>query len=61
MKTKIICAWCGEKISEIKNDMGKDSHGICVKCYEKAMDELRDIEKSKPIFEWKREKHQLKA
>ena len=45
MNSKIICAWCGEKIADTNNDMGKDSHGICVRCYEKAMKELRDIEK----------------
>ena len=53
MNSKIICAWCGEKMADTNNDMGKDSHGICVRCYEKVMRELRDIEKVNSMLEKK--------
>ena len=61
MNAKIICAWCGKEIGDSKNGEGKDSHGICIKCYEKAMEELRDIEKFKPILEKSGEKTAIKG
>jgi len=41
MKAKLVCAWCGKILGVIETSDGHDSHGICEKCYQEAIKELK--------------------
>ena len=46
MKLKVICAWCTKtmEVREIHCEFSEStvSHGICKKCKDKALEELRN-------------------
>lgn len=39
---KILCAYCGKIKREDDGVPGLDSHGICLTCRDKVMDEIAD-------------------
>ena len=46
---KVICAWCDKELGE-KEDLGGDSHGLCLEC--KEMLKSKEIKKEIPRKDW---------
>jgi len=41
---KIVCAYCGRYIGEKEgNGVEGDSHGICQECFEKRMNDRKEV------------------